>query len=597
MRADRNIVYPLLHYLLQRLPQLRKRAYLARFLMNIKIPQQFAMDPEVSEVYQQYKILQKDFKVTHKTLDKLQGSTLSPGDLKKEITQLEEEKHQLHDKIENLKRKTQGMDGFEELLKVTSALRREQEEEAKLDERMAEQQSQLAMANRRYQEISHKLIELKQSMGSDGRISATQLLERLDEDVSQLERMAQQTLPEEFRHRRQKLEKLQRTLSEPPKTETDVQQIQQEVRMLQREIQRLNDSINEAQGKRGDDGMAVFRQQGALVAKKLEKKEAQVEKAEDARDRLKSKVEDLESRLRQMPGGRMMRGEEFKNYANKLRSKTNQFRKLKQELSDLRQETVVLSRTEAILKGRCDGLEEFMEKLEARHGIEGYQTMEERDDKISMLSSALNQTKGKTLEEISKIVTDINQALKERKNKLAPQIKELRAVRGEYQDIERVYLEKKGMFESTAAGLESERVKLEMQCGRNQDEALKVEREYHMLNSMLQNAKVDLERVQLEEQFSKGDGQLLPDFKTFKELYQNKISQQQSLSQALRKHQNALKENEPEHGAQRALFNDLRILLETKTNILRKAEQGLGDVEDTSGIQFGDTNIMQITQG
>ena len=263
----------------------------------------------------------------------------------------------------------------------------------------------------------------------------------------------------------------------------------------------------------------------------------------------------------------------------------------------MRQETVVLSRTEAILKGRCDGLEEFMEKLEARHGIEGYQTMEERDDKISMLSSALNQTKGKTLEEISKIVTDINQALKERKNKLAPQIKELRAVRGEYQDIERVYLEKKGMFESTAAGLESERVKLEMQCGRNQDEALKVEREYHMLNSMLQNAKVDLERVQLEEQFSKGDGQLLPDFKTFKELYQNKISQQQSLSQALRKHQNALKENEPEHGAQRALFNDLRILLETKTNILRKAEQGLGDVEDTSGIQFGDTNIMQITQG
>ena len=155
---------------------------------------------------------------------------------------------------------------------------------------------------------------------------------------------------------------------------------------------------------------------------KLEQKEAQVEKAEEARDRLKSKVEDLESKLRQMPGGRMMRGEEFKNYANKLRSKTNQFRQLKQELSELRQESVVLSRTEAILKGRCDGLEEFMEKLEQRHGIEGYTTMEERDDKISMLSSALNQTKGKTLEEISKIVTDINQKLKERKNKLAPKL-------------------------------------------------------------------------------------------------------------------------------------------------------------------------------
>ena len=66
-----------------------------------------------------------------------------------------------------------------------------------------------------------------------------------DNEVKELERKV--TLPEEFRHRKQKLEKLQRTLSEPAKTETDVQQIQQEVRMLQREIQRLNDSISEAQ--------------------------------------------------------------------------------------------------------------------------------------------------------------------------------------------------------------------------------------------------------------------------------------------------------------------------------------------------------------
>ena len=77
-----------------------------------------------------------------------------------------------------------------------------------------------------------------------------------------------------------------------------------------------------------------------------------------------------------------------------------------------------------------------------------------------------------------------------------------------------------------------------------------------MLNCMLQKAEVDLERVELEEQFSKGEGQLLPDFKSFQELYQNKISQQQSLLQALRKHQNALKENAPQDGAQRALFND-----------------------------------------
>ena len=600
MRADRNVVYPLLHYLVQRLAQLKKRAYLARFLVTIKVPQQFAMDPEVAQVFAQYRELQKEFKETHKTLDRLQGSSLSPGDLKKEITQLEEEKHQLHDKIENLRRKTQGMDGFADLLKVTSALRREQEEEAKLDERMAEQQAQLAMAGRRYQEISRKLIELKQSMGSDGSISADQLLGRLEEDVRDLESKAREDLPKEFRVRKQKLEKLQRSLSEPPKTEEDVRQVEQEVRMLQRDIQRLTDTISEAQGKRGDDSLAVFRQQGALIAKKLEQKEEQVEKAEEARDRLKSKVEDMESQLRQMPGGRMMRGDEFKQYAAKLRSKTSHFKKLKEELADIRQETVVLSRTEAILKSRCKGLEEFMKDLEERHGVEGYTGTEDKLEQVSSLTAALNQTKGKTLEEISKIVTDINQALKERKNRLAPQIKELRAVRSDYQERETVYLEKKGVFQNTASGLESERVKLEQECGSYQDECLREESRYHLLNCMIQKTEVDLKRVRMEDKFSRGDGRLLPDFKTFTEFYQNKISQQQSLSQALRKHQNALKENAPQDGVQRVLFDDLRKLLDTKTTIHRNAEANAGDVEDVNVASFeeyGGTNVMKIEQG
>ena len=198
------------------------------------------------------------------------------------------------------------------------------------------------------------------------------------------------------------------------------------------------------------------------------------------------------------------------------------------------------------MKGRCDGLEEFMEKLEQRHGMRVIPPWRKETTRY-LCCRTFEPNERKTLEEISKIVTDINQKLKERKNKLAPQIKQLRTVRNQYQEKE-CYLEKKGMFESTAAGLESERVKLELQCGRNQDEALKVEREYHMLNCMLQKAEVDLERVELEEQFSKGEGQLLPDFKSFQELYQNKISQQQSLLQALRKHQNALKENAPQDG-------------------------------------------------
>ena len=42
---------------LARLPELQKRTYLAKFLMNIEIPEHMFADEEMSEVYQQLKDL------------------------------------------------------------------------------------------------------------------------------------------------------------------------------------------------------------------------------------------------------------------------------------------------------------------------------------------------------------------------------------------------------------------------------------------------------------------------------------------------------------------------------------------------------------
>ena len=87
---------------------------------------------------------------------------------------------------------------------------------------------------------------------------------------------------------------------------------------------------------------------------------------------------------------------------------------------------------------------------------------------MSKETATLDQTKGKTLDEISAIVTDITQTLKERKNKLAPQIKELRAVRQRYQELEGAFLNQKGKYEHTAVGLETERARLQKECDQLQ---------------------------------------------------------------------------------------------------------------------------------
>jgi intraflagellar transport protein 81 len=137
--GHRTTVYPLIHYFLDKRAQLEKRAYLAPFLTPIEVPPEFMVDNTVSSVYQNCREMQKEFSVVHKQYDQTRGNSMAPKELQKEIKQLSDEREQLKDKIESMKSKTSDMRGFEAIHEITSGLRREQEAEARLDERRAEQ--------------------------------------------------------------------------------------------------------------------------------------------------------------------------------------------------------------------------------------------------------------------------------------------------------------------------------------------------------------------------------------------------------------------------------------------------------------------------
>jgi len=50
---------------------------------------------------------------------------------------------------------------------------------------------------------------------------------------------------------------------------------------------------------------------------------------------------------------------------------------MKKVLDEIKGEVVVLKRTETILKTRTDGINEFMQQLEAKQGIQGYSNVED----------------------------------------------------------------------------------------------------------------------------------------------------------------------------------------------------------------------------
>ena len=211
-------------------------------------------------------------------------------------------------------------------------------------------------------------------------------------------------------------------------------------RRLRDEVDHLRRNVEQAQSKRGDDPLVVFRQQAALIAKKREQAELKLSSAEKAKESLNNKLSAMQNQVQALAGGQRMSNTDFKKYAVNIREKATKYKKYKAKLAIIHSESVVLNRTEAVLKSRCDNLEDVMANIEKSKGVEGYTSTQNTLEQISNATAALNSTKGKTLEEISKIVTDINHAVTDRKKKLQPLINKLKGLRPTYKGTTYLFL-------------------------------------------------------------------------------------------------------------------------------------------------------------
>ena len=71
-------------------------------------------------------------------------------------------------------------------------------------------------------------------------------------------------------------------------------------------------------------------------------------------------LQDKQEQLKEFSGEEVLRGDEFKSYINKLRSKSYVYKMKRAELSEFRAEFGVLSRTEEILKSKDAQINEHL---------------------------------------------------------------------------------------------------------------------------------------------------------------------------------------------------------------------------------------------
>jgi len=123
----------------------------------------------------------------------------------------------------------------------------------------------------------------------------------------------------------------------------------------------------------------------------------------------------------------------------------------------------------------------------------------------------------------------------------------------------------------------TERQLLEKKCNDLQDKWLAEERRHHQLSAMNEITRLKGERIGMEKIWRSGKEQFLPEFQSLKDLYENKIQQQENLSKELRKKQRNIKENEESNIHQRYLFTDLLNLLQCKKEMDERNKASMMD--------------------
>ncbi|PAA94343.1 hypothetical protein BOX15_Mlig015875g1, partial [Macrostomum lignano] len=573
VQGNKTTVYPILEWLLQKRPELKKRAYLARFLVKINIPAEIAQDEEVENLYIQYEEHIEEFKQVHKNVEAAKSASLPTGDIKKDIKAMQDEKEQLVRRVDRTKKRVQSFPNSASMLQLAQRLRLEKEREAKISRQISDQRTVIQSCQSRAQRLNQQVKDMRQAAAGS---TADGLIARLEEEKKINRYMVTEKLPAEIATEKRQVADLQKIASEPAMGQADLEQYRAKMREVNAEINQLIEKKMMA-GDVRDDKASLFRQQASIVSRK---KAAAAEALREAREELNRAEEELQARRETLEANRGQQGggeevlkeAQFREYVAKLRTKSTVYKEKKRLMNELIAENGILTRTLEILRQKEEAVKRQISQAEKRAGVSGYSDTQEQLEKVSKMMTQLNQKKGDTLEDMSRIIGELNKRVNEKKNELAPLIRELRPLREEAKKLQLEYDEKKANYERQSAGVEEKRMKLEQEVKALREECQGEESRYAYMKGMLDILNTQHQRVQDELRAYKSQDPNDKKKPTLRDVFKKKIAEQENIGKSLREKQKAVRDAQQPAMKQVKMWSDLLRLMDCKIACQAKAE-------------------------
>ena len=224
--GSKPVIYPVLHWLLQRTNELKKRAYLARFLIKLEVPSELLQDETVADTNKQYEDLMEAFKTLHKECEQLKTSGFSTAEIRRDVSAMEEEKDQLIKRVERLKKRVETVQNHQWMLKIARQLRVEKEREEFLAQQKQEQKNPLFHAVQRLQRIQNQLKSMRHATAD---AKPESVMKRLEEEIKFNSYMVTEKFPKELENKKKELQFLQKVVSEPAMGHSDLLELESKV--------------------------------------------------------------------------------------------------------------------------------------------------------------------------------------------------------------------------------------------------------------------------------------------------------------------------------------------------------------------------------
>ncbi|KAK9510580.1 hypothetical protein O3M35_005327 [Rhynocoris fuscipes] len=550
VQGEKQVIHPILEWILKNKEDLKIRAYLARFLVKVEVPMEILADNDIAGLYEQYERLIEEFKAAHKEITNIKERSISAIELRTDIEAMEKEKDIVMKKIDRLSRKLDNVDNKESLLEAARELRLEKERQKEL---LQQRQGEMELIQRLQQNNARLTQQLSEARQASQGVTAQELVAKLEEELKMNTYIVNEKLSKELENKRREAEILTRIANGPPPSQKDIDKLNEKVAQLSEEISEL---AQRGLGSKepSDDKLAPFRQQALITARKKEEMAEKFTQVKSELDALKAK---FKSKMEQSGGIGALDETEYKEYVANLKIKSTLYKAKKAQLAALVSESGVLARTIDILK-------QMQETLKSKQN-------ENDDNELSI--------DGVSKEELQQQISNLNNKIGAQKAQIAPKLEELKKTKEIHEELLENYKEKKRIYDSKAATLGAAVTKLEQEVKILAKEEQSDESETSLLEARTNILATLLKKIEDEESLTTEKSSI----NRYK--LTQKINEEEKMNNVLKKEQSVVKEMQEKRSKQRDLWYNLGILLECKEKCMEDQRKKDGVIKRTKGTE------------